>query len=117
MSNRQQRRQRRDPHGVKVPDGTLLHASVLRPSGEVAEVTNFRQLPDKVPGVHRWQVFITHYLDEDEAAKFAGRTPSAPVLLGVDSVSFCAIGCIDCEVTYDQGIGHPCRARDEWSRR
>lgn len=118
MSNRQERRAaargRGNPHTVHVPDGKLIRAEVLTRTGEVAEVTNWRQLPAKVPGVHRWQVAMAHYMTPEQAAAWDGRSPSSPVLLDASSVMFAGLGCTDCEQEYRDAVGRPCPAGDEW---
>lgn len=93
-----------------------MRAEVLTPTGQVAEVTNWRQLPAKVDGVHRWQAFVTHYLTPEQAEAFArrGAPGRGPVLLDASNVSFAAVGCVDCEGEYDEVAGVPCPAGDEW---
>lgn len=99
---------------MRVPAGKMVRAEILTRTGEIAEVTNWRKVPAKQPGVHRWQVAMAHYMTPEQAAAFDGRSESSPVLLDASSVMFAGLGCIDCEQEYRDVVDQPCPAGDEW---
>lgn len=111
---RAQERKDRSRRTVTVPDGKLIRADVLTPQGVVEEVTNYRKIPAKREGVHRWIVAMSHYMTPEQAEAFDGRSESSPVLLDASSVMSASLGCIDCEGEYRQVVGRPCTAGDEW---
>lgn len=111
---RQQERADRRRRTVELPEGMMVRADVLTSLGETQEVTNWRQIPAKRQGVHRWIVAVTHYLSPEEAEAFDGRSPGSPVTLGAASVMFAGLGCVDCEGEYRTAAGSPCPAGDEW---
>lgn len=98
---------------LEVPDGKLVSAQVLTPSG-VQQISNWREPPAKKPGVHRWVAAVSHYLSPEQAENFAGASDSMPFLLDASSVMFVGVGCIDCEGPYQLAVGTPCPAGDEW---
>ncbi len=110
---RRQEREERRRQTIRVPDGKLIRADVLTPQG-VQEVTNWRTIPAKRTGVHRWMATVAHYFTDEQAEAFAGRTESTPVLLDSSNIMFVGIGCVDCEGEYRTVVGTPCPAGDEW---
>lgn len=110
---RRQERQARKQRTVELPEGMLLRADVLTPQG-VEEVTNWRTLPAKRPGVHRWACFLSHYMTPEQAEAFVNRTESSPVRLDASSIMYAGVGCVDCERAYQEAVGSPCPAGDEW---
>ena len=118
MNRSERRRQERDDRKrrtIEIPDGRLLRADVLTPQG-VEEVTNWRQLPAKQPGVHRWVCVVSHFLSDEQAEAFEERTPGNPVLLDASSVMYAGTGCVDCDQPYGEVVGKKCPAGDEWSQ-
>lgn len=118
MSNRAERRRRdrdRAKGRVTVPDGTLLRAHVLQGTGEVAEVTNYRDLPTKRPYAHRWIVTVVHSLGQEQAEAWA--EGGGQVRLDPSTIVDALMGCMDCEQTFDQAKGKPCTVADTgWDR-
>lgn len=115
MNRHERRRQERARRKtITVPDGKLVRAEVLTPQG-VEEVTNWRKIPAKRPGVHRWICAISHYFTDEQAEAFEGRTESSPVLLDASNIMYAGVGCVDCEQPYDVVHDRPCPAGDEWT--
>lgn len=115
MNRAQRRREEREAarrRTIEVPDGTLVSAHVLTGLGRVEEVTNYKAMPAKRPGVHRWQAFIVHSLGEEQAEAWA--KGGGQVLLDPSTIVTAMLGCIDCEGTYEETAGRPCPAGDEW---
>lgn len=115
QQRRQQQREQRRRSTIQVPDGKLVRAEILTPGG-VEEVTNWRQIPAKREGVHRWVCTVSHYMTPEQAEAFAGRDESAPVLLDASNIMFAGLGCIDCEGVYEAVLATPCPAGDEWAQ-
>lgn len=99
---------------MRLPHGQVVHAEVLTPLGRVEEVSNWRQLPAKRSGVHRWVCMVSHYFTDEQAEAFAGRTPENPVLLDASNIMYAGLGCVDCETPYELCAGSPCPAGDTW---
>lgn len=110
---RRQEREHRRRQTITVPDGKLVRADILTPQG-VQEVTNYRKIPAKQQGVHRWICAVSHYFSPEQAESFAGRSESSPVLLDASNLMSAAVGCIDCEAEYHAVKDLPCPAGDEW---
>lgn len=110
---RAQERRDRSRRTITVPDGKLIRADVLTPQG-VQEVTNYRKIPAKQVGVHRWICAVSHYFTPEQADSFANRIEASPVLLDASNLMSASVGCIDCEGEYHQVVGQPCTAGDEW---
>jgi hypothetical protein len=66
------------------------------------------ELPDKVPGKHRYIVMVTYTITQHQAsAMFAG----SRVVLGEEQMlPPPLVGCLDCEEPYDKAKGNPCAA-------
>lgn len=111
---RRQERARAKGRTINVPDGTLVRAQVLTGTGQVEEVTNYRELPAKRPGHHRWVVAIAHVLGDEQAE--AWQEGGGQVLLDPSSVLSASLGCFDCELAYADVKGRPCAAGDTWGR-
>lgn len=117
MNRRERRQAERDNRrrqSITVPmDGRLIRADVLTPQG-VEEVTNYRKIPAKRPGVHRWICVVSHYMSDEQADAFTHRSESSPVLLDSTNLMAADVGCVDCEQPYREVQDKPCPAGDEW---
>jgi len=83
-------------------------------TGEVFNPSSgaLRSLPTKRRHIHRWAVFASYYVTEEQAE--AGAVPGNKVLLDQTNMFFFGMGCVDCELIYAEGVGKPCTAGDTW---
>jgi hypothetical protein len=70
-----------------------------------------RDLPDKIPGKHRWVTLVMHTTTAD-ALKAASRGDQQ--LLDQETLISIMAGCYDCE--HEWPAPEPCTAGDTWTR-
>lgn len=88
---------------------------IVTSTGEVFRAADHgRGLPTKDPGRHRWVATVAYFLSPGQAR--AAMTPGNRVLMDGSNMLTYGVGCWDCEQVYDEAIGKPCPAGDEWSK-
>lgn len=109
MSNRQHRRGR-----VKARR-TLLDAKGARLTGhgKYQAMTTFTELEPKIGAAHRWIATAGYVLtDAQVVAAYSG----ARVNLPVERLFTFGVGCVDCELEYDQALAREPCAAPEWTK-
>lgn len=90
---------------------------------EVYDIKGTGELPEKVPGKHRWVIFASHVVSDVQAAMIYGqvkygRKLEPPVLLNdTNRFGVEGPGCVDCQLTYYLAHKRPCPARAIDSKR
>lgn len=116
--NREQRRAlergRRDKHTAAKAGRTIPvdGPGRLVRSGQNQAVTEWADMPAKVPGRHRWIATAVHILNDRQAE--AGANPLRDTFLGADSLAYVGVGCVDCEEPWESARLHACPAGDQW---
>lgn len=109
MSNRAHRRARSAHRSSSTTDGQY----VATPTGGYEAMRRFADLDPKIGTRHRWIATAGYVLTDGQAtAAFSG----ARINLPVERLFTFGVGCVDCELEYDDALAlEPCAA-EEWSR-
>lgn len=98
------------------PDPIRLGVGPAREPGvprQFAVDSMAKNMPDKIPGRHRWITICSYTLTDTQAAAAA---EGAHVTLKPEMLTAVMTGCVDCEVQYNEARLDPCAAGDEWNR-
>jgi hypothetical protein len=82
--------QRRDK-----PTIIVGHGMIATPTGQFDEARPMAQMPDKIPGKHRWIAIACYIMSDDQVSK--AMDPKELKFLDHESMYELSVGCWDCE--------------------